>query len=44
MPLVTLAHHHTTQGGTLRIITSRQAQQKLTLLGLHTVLTLHPAG
>jgi hypothetical protein len=44
VPLVTLARHREAQGGAVRIITSAPAHRKLTLLGLHAVLTLHPAG
>jgi anti-anti-sigma regulatory factor len=44
VPLVTLARHREARGRAVRIITSPQAHRKLTLLGLHAVLTLHPAG
>jgi 2-haloacid dehalogenase len=44
VPLVTLAHRREARGGTLRISTSPESHRKLTLLGLDTVLTLHPAG
>jgi anti-anti-sigma regulatory factor len=42
VPLVTLARHCLDDGRDLRVVASASARRKLTLLGLHTVLAVHP--
>ncbi|MEV5712842.1 STAS domain-containing protein [Amycolatopsis mediterranei] len=42
IPLVTLARQCLGEGRELRVVASASARQKLTLLGLNTVLSLHP--